>query len=95
MTPAPEAATSDRPAAADADAALVERVHRLQDEVRGLAHEHVHRFEEALRALARLATDLAEGGEAYPPGVREIARRASEECDGWALSVAAIAGRFP
>jgi len=57
---------------------ISERVRRLQNEARGLAREHIMALQAALISVETLAAEISEGGEAYPPGVRDIARRLSE-----------------
>ena len=55
------------------------RAKRLMGEARTAALEHVSALEGALEAAAALAADVSEGGDAYPVGVRELARQLSEE----------------
>lgn len=69
------------------------RVMRLQAEARSLAREHVEQLRAALADVARLAEEICEGGEAYPVGARELARRLTEEADHQALTLAAINDR--
>lgn len=52
-----------------------ERVKRLQNEARMLAREEVERLDRDLRKLADQAKTIADGGEAYPAGIRELAGR--------------------
>jgi hypothetical protein len=52
-----------------------ERVKRLQDEARLLAREEVERLDRDLRRLADQARSVADGGDAYPAGIRELASR--------------------
>ncbi len=52
-----------------------ERVKRLQLEARGLALEQVEALENALHAAAAIAKEIADGGDAYPVGAREVASR--------------------
>lgn len=59
---------------------ISDHVKRLQAEARGLAREHILALKAALEEVERLATEVAAGGESYPAGVRDIARRLSEEC---------------
>ena len=54
-----------------------QRVKRLQAEARLLAREEVERLDRDLRRLADQAKAVADGGEAYPAGVRELAGRIS------------------
>ena len=52
-----------------------QRVKRLQAEARMLAREEVERLDRGMMDLAALAAEIAEGGEAYPAGIREMASR--------------------
>lgn len=52
-----------------------QRVKRLQEEARLLAREEVERLDRDLRRLAEQARTIADGGEAYPAGIRELAGR--------------------
>lgn len=51
------------------------RVRRLQMEARALAVEQVEALEKVLKQAAEMAREIAEGGDAYPVGAREIASR--------------------
>lgn len=73
---------------------ISERVLRLQSEAQGLAREHVGALQAALVATERLAAEIAAGGEAYPVGVREIARRLTEDCAQRAQTIAVLLGRL-
>jgi hypothetical protein len=72
---------------------ISERVRRLQIEARSLAREHIMALQSALIAVERLSGEIADGGEAYPPGVRDIARRLVEECDHRVQTLEAITKR--
>ncbi|WP_309645843.1 hypothetical protein [Phenylobacterium sp.] len=74
-------------------ASLSERVNQLQAEARGLAREHIDMLEASLLAIRGLAEEIAQGGEAYPPGVRDLARRLGEESAMRAQTIEAIMGR--
>jgi hypothetical protein len=52
-----------------------ERIRRLQWEARVLAAEQAEALGVELEVLALRALEIAEGGEAYPAGVRELAAR--------------------
>jgi hypothetical protein len=54
-----------------------QRVKRLQDEARLLAREEIERLDRELRRMAEQASAIADGGEAYPAGIRELAGRIS------------------
>ena len=84
--------------AAVADAApqtesIADRVKRLQAEARGLAREHIAALKTALGEVERLAAEVAGGGELYPAGVRELARRLTEECEAKAQTIAMLSQR--
>ena len=60
-------------------AAAVEPAHararRLMAEAKEAADEQVLLLERALAVVAELSADVAEGGEVYPPGVRDISKK--------------------
>jgi hypothetical protein len=56
-----------------------ERIKRLQQEARILAREQVEALAHDLEALAQRAAEIAEGGDVYPPGIRDLAHRFAEE----------------
>jgi len=58
---------------------IAERISSLQAEARVLANDHVAQMLTLLTDLERVGLDISEGGEAYPVGVREIARRLAED----------------
>jgi len=72
---------------------LAERVRQLQAEARGLARQHTDALHDGLLAVSHLAAEVADGGDAYPPGVRELARRMVEENAARAATLEAILGR--
>ncbi len=67
-----------------------ERIRRLQAEAQVLARQQIERLNEAMTALARQADEIAEGGEAYPVGARELARRLVDEVGQRAHTLQAI-----
>jgi hypothetical protein len=69
---------------------LNQRVHRLQSEAKALAHDHVEILRAALIEVSRLASEIADGGEVYPVGAREISRRLAEEASHQSLTLGAI-----
>jgi hypothetical protein len=73
--------------------ALSDRIKRLQNEARSLAREHIMALQSALVAVEGMAAEIAEGGEAYPPGVRDIARRLVEDCEARVQTLEAITKR--
>ncbi|MCW5760735.1 MAG: hypothetical protein KIS90_13280 [Phenylobacterium sp.] len=72
---------------------VAERVRRLQCEAKQLAKDHVKSLSAAMVELEQLAAEIAEGGDAYSPGVREVARQLAEELDSRAHTLDAIAAR--
>ena len=72
-----------------------ERVKRLQLEARALAIEQVEALEAALIKAANMAKDIAEGGEAYPVGAREIASRLMADLPLKAETIKTIVSRLP
>ncbi len=72
---------------------VAQKVRRLQAEARQLAKDHVKAFTDAMTDLENLAAEIADGGEAYSPGIRDIARRLAEDLDSRAQTVEAIAAR--
>lgn len=70
-----------------------DRIRRLQVEARGLAREHIELLAATLTEVARLSAEIAEGGELYPVGARELGRRLAEETSKHALTLAAIVDR--
>ena len=80
-------------APSSATASLTERIRGLQAEAKGLAREQVDALRASLAETQRLAEEIAQGGEVYPPGVREIAGRLGDETLAKALTLAAIMAR--
>ena len=72
---------------------VAERVRRLQLEARTLAKDHVRALEQALTDVELLAAEIADGGDAYPPGVRDLARRLAEDCTSRVQTLEAIVAR--
>ena len=70
-----------------------ERVKRLQLEARALAVEQVEALEKALKAAAVMAAEIAEGGDAYPVGARELASRLAADLPMKAETIRAIVTR--
>jgi hypothetical protein len=85
---------SPAPSLAESLAGLAGRVLQLQAEARRLAREHIAGLEASLLRTQVLADEIAQGGEAYPPGVRDIARRLAQDSTAKALMIDAIMGRI-
>ncbi|HYF21804.1 MAG TPA: hypothetical protein VD929_00255 [Caulobacteraceae bacterium] len=69
---------------------LSDRVRRLQAEAQSLAKQQIGTLEAKLMELSRLAEEIAQGGDAYPIGARELARRMAEDAAQKALTLEAI-----
>ena len=78
--------------ALDADS-LADRMERLRNDASTLASEHTNVFLQSLAETTALADQVANGGEAYHIGVREIARRAHADLASMVLSLRAVLGR--
>ena len=70
------------------------RIRRLQVEARSLAREHIEMLAAALTEVSRLSAEIADGGEVYPVGAREISRRLTDETGKQALTLTAIVDRI-
>ena len=80
-------------AEAPANEPLTARIRRLQAEARAMAVEHVKLLEASIIDSAKLAEEIAEGGDAYPVGVREMARQMVADCESRLLGLQAIMHR--
>ena len=69
------------------------RVRRLQREARLLAREQIEAMGRDLDALAARAREIADGGDAYAVGVREMASRMASDLPQKAQSLRAILER--
>ena len=78
---------------APANEPLTARIRRLQAEARAMAVEHVKMLEASIVETARLAEEVAEGGDAYPVGVREMARQMVAESESRLLGLQSIMHR--
>lgn len=70
-----------------------QRVRRLQIEARAAARDHMAQLNRAIVEVEMLAAEIADGGDAYPPGVRDVARRLVEDCELRVQTLEAIAAR--
>ncbi|HWQ87491.1 hypothetical protein [Brevundimonas sp.] len=70
-----------------------ERVKRLQMEARALAVEQVEALEKVLMQASVMAKEIADGGDAYPVGARELAGRLSSDLPARAETLKAIVSR--
>lgn len=70
-----------------------DRVKRLQTEARALAIEQVEALEVLLIQASQLAREIAEGGDAYPVGARELAGRMASDLPAKVETLKAIVNR--
>ena len=76
-----------------AEETTADRMRRVQAEARSLAREHIGELGVRLEETAAMCREIAEGGEAYPVGAREFARRLAGELPRTVQSLAAIVAR--
>lgn len=86
-------ATNDLKTVSPKTETVAERVRRLQAEARQLAKDHVKALTAAMVDLEQLAAEIAEGGDAYAPGVRDVARRLVEDLESRVQTLEAISAR--
>ncbi|HEY9235812.1 MULTISPECIES: hypothetical protein [Phenylobacterium] len=72
---------------------VADQIRLLQAQAKALARDQIGALETALLQVERLSAEIANGGEAYPVGIREIARRLAEDCEASGNTLKAIAGR--
>lgn len=84
---------SNTPETEPANEPLTARIRRLQAEARAMAGEHVKMLEASIIEAAKLAEEIAEGGDAYPVGIREMARQMVTDCESRLLGLQAIMHR--
>ena len=70
-----------------------DRVRRLQMEARALAVEQVEALEKLLMQASAMAREIAEGGDAYPVGARELAGRLAADLPIKAQTLKAVVSR--
>lgn len=72
---------------------VAQHVRRLQAEAKQLAKDHIHSLTAAMGEVEKMAAEIAEGGDAYPAGVRDLARRFAEDCEARVQTLEAITSR--
>ena len=70
-----------------------ERARRLFAEAQAAAMEQVVQLEAALDAVIALSQSIADGGDIYPAGVRELCRRTAEDAYARRQTIAALSAR--
>jgi hypothetical protein len=86
-------ATNDLKSVPPKTETVAERVRRLQAEARQLAKDHVKALTAAMVDLEQLAAEIADGGDAYAPGIRDVARRLVEDLESRVQTLEAISAR--
>ena len=69
------------------------RAAELYAEAQTAAFEQVRLLEESLTRVADLAAEIADGGEVYPAGIRDLCRRMVGDLTQRSLTLDAIASR--
>ena len=72
---------------------VAERVRRLQAEAKQLAKDHIRSLTAAITEVEKMAAEIAAGGDAYPAGVRDLARRFAEDAGARVQTLEAITAR--
>jgi hypothetical protein len=72
---------------------VAERVRRLQIEAKQLARDHIHALTAAIMEAEVIAAEIAEGGDAYPAGIRDLARRFVDDADARVQTLEALVAR--
>lgn len=73
---------------------LGQKIVRLQTEAKQLAADHVIELQKAMSVVEDMAKDISEGGEAYLPGVRDLARKLMEDMEARSNTLEAIGYRM-
>jgi len=93
MTATLAVVTDNTPRAKTGEETLSSRIRRLQAEARQMAREHVAVLEATLMGVVATAAEIADGGDAYPVGAREMARQLVADTEARMLSLEAIMTR--
>jgi hypothetical protein len=81
------------PTLASTSETVAQRIRRLQAEAKGLARDHVLALIAAMRDAESIAAEIAEGGDAYPAGIRDLARRFVDDADARVQTLEALIAR--
>jgi len=80
--------------AVESTAGLSERIQHLQAEAKRLASAHIDALRASMLETQRIADEIANGGEAYPAGVRDLARGLGEDNAARAMTIQGIVSRL-
>lgn len=70
------------------------RIKSLQEQAKSLAKEHIRDFVTLIEELEAMATDISDGGDAYPAGIRDIARQMAERAEGDRKNIESLSARL-
>lgn len=70
-----------------------DKIRRLLAEIKEAASDELEELDVAIEQVCSICDSIAAGGEAFPPGVREICRALSEEAQAQAKSIDIILQR--
>lgn len=73
---------------------ISDRIKALQAEARALAGEHAQALAQAMNYARDLAQQIEHGGEAYPAGVRDIARKFALDTEAHIDALQGLVGRL-
>jgi hypothetical protein len=73
---------------------VAQRIRRLQAEARELAADHIAALAQMMGDLKAMAEEIHGGGEAYPAGIRSVARDVAQGCESHAMTLQSIIGRL-
>jgi hypothetical protein len=72
-----------------------QRLHRLQLETHRLAREQIEILNRDLNAMAQRIAEIADGGDVFPIGVRELCSRLTDDLTQQAQTLMVIMERAP
>ena len=71
-----------------------DRVRSLQAETLSVTRDHIAELAQAIDRMTALADEIAVGGQIYPQGVRDVARRMGQEAPVASRTLRAALARF-
>jgi hypothetical protein len=86
-----EPGTTDTPLPAEPVAA---QIRRHQAEARSLANGHVRTLTESMTGAVSIAREIADGGDSYSPGIRDMCRRFAEDAEDRVAMIAGLMKRL-
>ena len=80
-------------AASNTKSPTTQQITDLQSQIKSLAGANIMQMLNMMGELEKLAAEIADGGEAYHPGVREQARVINQKLDACATTIEVLLGR--